>query len=178
MAAVTSSDCSCELRLFLCWCQELHFCCLQHIRSQATLIMRQFPYCVHKYFYSTPNTAMRFLGTRVSKIPDKALSPLWRTSSCQVEPQNCAMGTKGCAGDPASAGSRPSGADVAEGLCQVPQVTKQGTIMNIKEPYILMSPLKCQVSGHAELIPAHPSSFFDMFLLFERLTGYFSWWRI
>jgi len=28
------------------------------------------------------------------------------------------MGTKGCAGDPASAGSRPSGADVAEGLCQ------------------------------------------------------------
>ena len=121
---------------------------------------------------------MRFLGTRVSKIPDKALSPLWRTSSCQVEPQNCAMGTKGCAGDPASAGSRPSGADVAEGLCQVPQVTKQGTIMNIKEPYILVSPLKCQVSGHAELIPAHPSSFFDLFLLFERLTGYFSWWRI
>ena len=133
---------------------------------------------VHKYFYSTPNTAMRFLGTRVSKIPDKALSPLWRTSTCQVEPQNCAMGTKGCAGDPASAGSRPSGADVAEGLCQVPQVTKQGTKMNIKEPYILVSPLKCQVSGHAELIPAHPSSFFDLFLLFERLTGYFSWWRI
>lgn len=179
---MTSSNCSCELRLFLCWCQELHFCCLQHIRSQATLMMSQSPYCVQllgpQIFLEYTKHRNEIFGTRVSKIPDKALSPLWRTSSCQVEPQNCAMGTKGCAGDPASAGSRPSGADVAEGLCQVPQVTKQGTIMNIKEPYILVSPLKCQVSGHAELIPAHPSSFFDLFLLFERLTGYFSWWRI
>ena len=28
------------------------------------------------------------------------------------------MGTKGCAGDPGLATNRPSGADVAEGLCQ------------------------------------------------------------
>ena len=147
VAAVTSSNCSCELRLFLCWCQELHFCCLQHIRSQATLMMSQSPYCVQLlgpqiFLEYTKHRNEIFGYPSCQKFQTKPYLPCGGPAVAKLSPRIAPWAPK----DVLAIRPQPV-ADLLvpmsrKASARLPQVTKQGTIMNIKEPYILVSPLK------------------------------------